>query len=299
MSITLNGVISPLAVPLTRAESLDIDALRGLIRFLNPHVDGYLLLGSSSEYAVLRSSVAAQVIDVALEEIVPGKRVLVGAGDTGTVRAVENVKRLAGSRVDAVAVTSGFYYASADQESLMSHFITVADASPLPVVLYNIPQNTAVNLDPATVHALSHHDNIVGIKDSSGDVIQFENYLFGPLADDFAVFTGREELTAIARYLGGAGVVSGLANIAPWQLRAVLDAVDAGRRDDALAAQLKVNATATIFAQGHWLSALKYAIAELGFGSGTAAQPLPRLSDEHRHAIAGLVAEYVAAPSVT
>jgi 4-hydroxy-tetrahydrodipicolinate synthase len=295
----LAGVVAPLAVPLTDDESVDEPALRGLIRYLAPHLDGYLLRGSSGEYAALRPDVSDRLLEVALEEVSDTAIVVVGVGDTSTTRAIGNIRRLRSGRIDAVAVTSTFYYAAPDQDALIRHFREVADASNYPVVLYNIPQNTGGNLLPTSVEKLAAHPNIVGIKDSWGDMVQFENTLFSCLPDGFAVMQGREELTMMCRVLGGAGIVSGLANLTPRLLRAVIDAVDIDDTAGAVAAQRDVNRAAAVFAQGHWLPALKFAIAELGFGTGRASHPLPDPTPAQKDAIRRILAREATAPEET
>ncbi len=296
MNRRLAGVVAPLAVPLTDDESVDEQALRGLIRYLAPHLDGYLLRGSSGEYAALRPDVADRLLEVALEEVSDTAMVVVGVGDTSTSRAIGNIRRLRSDRIDAVAVTSTFYYAAPDQDALIRHFREVADASDYPVVLYNIPQNTGGNLRPTSVERLAAHPNIVGIKDSWGDMVEFENMLFSNLPDGFAVMQGREELTVMCRILGGAGIVSGLANLTPWLLRAVIEAVDIGDTAAAVAAQRDVNRAAAVFAQGHWLPALKFAIAELGFGTGRVSHPLPEPTPAQKDAIRRILTREATAP---
>ena len=275
------GVICPLATPLTDDEDLDIPALQSLIDRVVPDLDGILALGSSGEFALLRPQVAERVVDVIIERVSGRVPVYLGVGDTGTARVRENISRLVRPGIDAVAVTSGFYYPAADQTTLVRHFREIAESSPVPVILYNIPQNTAGNLTPGSVGELAAVPNVIAIKDSWGDFIQFQGYL-NAVPEGFPVLQGREELTCAARWLGGAGIVSALANIAPKLLRQVLDTVDAGDVVGARRAQLAVDEAAVVFAQGHWLSALKVAIAELGHGSGRSARPLPELNAQQR-----------------
>lgn len=282
MTLTLlGGVICPLATPLTDDEELDVAALESLIDRVIPNLDGILALGSSGEFALLRPHVAEHVVDVIVERVAGRVPVYLGVGDTGSARVNENIARLVRPGIDAVAVTSGFYYPAADQPTLVRHFRDIAGSSPVPVILYNIPQNTAGNLTPDSVGELAQHPNVVAIKDSWGDFIQFQGYL-NAVPDDFPVLQGREELTCAARWLGGAGIVSALANLAPGLLRAVLVAVDAGDPVEARRAQRAVDAAAAVFAQGHWLAALKVAISELGHGTGRSARPLPELTSAQR-----------------
>lgn len=290
------GVICPLATPLTDDETTDEGVLRRLVDHLVPDLDGLLVLGSSAEYALLRPEVAEAVVDIALDQVAGRVPVYVGIGDTGTSRAVANATRLWRPGVAAFAVTSGFYYPSADQSSLVRHFTEVSANVGAPVLLYNIPQNTAGNLDASSFARLADHDNIIGIKDSWGDFIQFQAYL-DSAPDDFAVLQGREELTAAARWMGGAGVVSALANVAPRLLRAVIEAVDRADVAGARRAQHAVDRAAQLFATGHWLTSLKAAIAELGFGTGRSARPLPEAGPDQLRRIRDILQANDLAPS--
>lgn len=279
-----HGVICPLATPLTEDEQVDVSALRRLVDRLAPDLDGLLVLGSSAEYALLTQSAAEQVVDTVIEQVSGRIPIYVGVGDTGTERAQTNIRRLVRPGISAVAVTSGFYYPAADQQSLIRHFRDISAEAEVPVILYNIPQNTAGNLAADSVAELAALPNVIGIKDSWGDFIQFQGYL-NQTPDGFAVLQGREELTCAGRWMGSAGIVSSLANLAPGLLRAVLEAVDRGDVPGARDAQRTVDAAAAVFAQGHWLSVLKAAIAELGYGSGVAARPLPVLNTAQRDAV--------------
>lgn len=281
MSFRLTGVVCPIATPLDDDERLDGAAMDALVDRILPSVDGIFALGSSGEYALLRNSVADAVIDRVVDRVAGRVPIAVGVGDTGTTRAIDNVRRVARSGVDAVVVSSGFYYPVTDHDTLVAHFLAVAEASTLPVIIYNIPQNTASPLALASVGALAEHPNVAGIKDSSGDMFGF-TALMRHRSEDFFVMQGREQLAAASSWLGADGVISALANLAPGLLHELLEAVRSGQRDRALDVQARVTEAATLFDQGYWLSALKAALAELGIGTGRAARPLPPVTNEQR-----------------
>lgn len=286
------GVICPLATPLDDGERLDEAALRRLLDHILPDIDGVLALGSSAEYVLLRPEVAERVVHVVTEHVAGRVPVYVGVGDTGTVRALDNLRRLTLPGVECVVATSSYYYPLADQASLQRHFLTLAEAATVPLVLYNIPQNTACNLAPESVAKLAEHPNIVAMKDSWGDMFQFQEFL-AVVPPGFAVLQGREQLAAASLWLGSAGLVSALANVAPRLVQAVQRAVADGARDRARAAQREVTRVARLFDQGYWLSALKVALAQQGFGSGRIARPLPELSREQAARVRELLAKEV------
>lgn len=278
------GIICPLATPLDDDERLDVAALDRLMDRIAGDLDGIFALGSSGEFALLRPAVAEAVVDRVVERLGGRLPIYVGIGDTGTARAIDNARRLGRSGVDYLVVCSSFYYPVSDQAALVRHFLVVAEASPLPVIVYNIPQNTATPLAPAAAEPLAQHPNIRGLKDSAGDMFGFQDFL-ALRSPQFSVLQGREQLAAASLWLGADGIISALANLAPRLLRNLQQAVEEGDREAALEAQRRVTEAARVFDQGYWLAALKAALAELGIGSGRSARPLPECTPQQREAI--------------
>jgi 4-hydroxy-tetrahydrodipicolinate synthase len=283
------GVIVPLATPLTDDERLDGPALDSLIDRLLPDVDGVFVLGSSGEFALLEDATRAQLIDRTVERVKGRRPVYAGVGDTGTRRTIANARRASRAGVDALVVCGPFYYPVTDQAALRGHFEAVADVADVPVLLYNIPENTMSTLTPDSVLALAAHPNIVGIKDSGGDMFLFQRFLYSR-SRTFSVLQGREQLAAVSLWAGADGVVSVLANFAPARLQALRHAVDAGERARAAELQADVTRLAEVFDQAGWLSVLKVVLSELGHGSGRAAAPLPPVSRDAREAIRSILA---------
>lgn len=273
------GIICPVATPLLEDESLDSPAFRRLLDRIVPHIDGLLVLGTTGEFAFLRESTAREAVAVAVEQVNGRIPIYVGVGDTGTARVLSKIEQLAIPGVDFTLVCSPFYYAVSDEQALAKHFRAAADASPIPMLVYNIPQNTHNNLSSQLVSRLANHPNIVGLKDSWGDMFQFQEFL-NLRSPDFRVFQGPEHLAAASLWLGADGVVSALANIHPRPLRELVEYVHSGQRDRALATQRKITRLAGIFQFGNVSSVLKAALHELGIGNGRPAAPLPPCTEE-------------------
>lgn len=282
-----NGIIVPVATPLTADGGLDETAFRALLRAQRPLVDGIFVLGSSGEMSWLTEAVAAEVLRVAREETAGQLPLYVGVGDTSLPRTLARVSALTTGDAEFVVVTSPYYY-PVGQPALVEYFTAIADRSPIPVVLYNIPQNTGLALSTETLRALAAHENIVGVKDSSGDMFGFLAMLeiAGP---GFSVLQGREQLLAASFYSGADGIVSSLGNVAPALLRAAIEAVGRGDRDRALNLQREITALATLFDHGYWVSALKSALAALGFEVGDPVGPLAACTSEESAAIAAIL----------
>jgi 4-hydroxy-tetrahydrodipicolinate synthase len=200
--------------------------------------------------------------------------VLAGVMLPGTAPAVEAARQAAGEGADALVVGSPYYF-GVDAAAQERHVETVLAATPLPALLYNIPQCTHHVLPPATVRKLAREARVLGIKDSAGDFEAFQNLL--AIKRDragFRVLQGHESLGAASLLQGGDGMVPGLANVAPALFVELLAAADRGAAADCARLQERITALAEIYRQGPWLSALKGACALLGWGSGRPAPPL-------------------------
>jgi dihydrodipicolinate synthase/N-acetylneuraminate lyase len=235
-------VIVPLATPITEDERHDQPRWTASL-IACCRTSTATSYSDRREFALLEDATRAQLID----RIVSGSRgrrpVYAGVGDTGTRRTIANARRASRAGVDALVVCGPFYYPVTDQAALRGHFGAVADAADVPVLLYNIPENTMSTLTPDSVLALAVHPNIVGIKDSGGDMFLFQRFL-DSRSRTFSVLQDREQLAAISFWAGADGVVSALASFAPARLQALRHAVDAGAR-----AGIELQADATRLAE--------------------------------------------------
>lgn len=256
-------IVCPLATPLLDGEELDVRALRRLVERLVPDVDAFFLLGSSGESATLRDRVRFELVERAAEFVGGRRPVWVGIGEAGTERAIDNARRYAEIGVDAFVACGPYYFGAATRSELALHHRRIADGVSAPLFLYNIPQLTGLPLDAGTVAALSVHPNVVGIKDSSGDFIGFQEFL-ALRSERFAVYQGREDLLAVSMWLGGAGIVSALADVGPHLLRALLDAVEAGDDEATFRLQRDVTRACRVFYVSHPVASLKMALAAQG-----------------------------------
>lgn len=282
------GIICPIATPLNADETLDEGALRALLDRIIDDIDGVLVLGTTGEFALLKSDVARRTVEVTAEHVNGRKPVFAGVGDTGTQRVVEKLDFIADVGVDYAVVVSPYYYQINDEGALLHHFKMAADQSQIPLLIYNIPQNTHINISPKVVRRLSEHPNIVGLKDSWGDIRQFQEYLKFK-HDGFSVFMGPEQLAASALWLGADGIVSTLANFVPTWLQQLLQEVLDGKHEQALITQSKVSDLARIFEYGEVCSVIKVVLHRLGVCSERVASPLPPCSEEQKQAIHSLL----------
>ncbi len=283
------GVICPIATPLTVSGQLDEGVFRDLIEALVPDLDGLFVLGSSGELAVLSDEAAERVARVAVDQVRHRIPVYAGAGDTGLSRTLARAGRLAATGVDSLFVTTPFYYPVTEEARLVAYFEAIAEESPRPVLLYNIPQNTQVALSPGVVRALAEHPNIAGIKDSAGDP-----FVFGELltlrSERFSVLQGREPLAATSLWAGADGIVSAEGNFVPRLLRALIRSVRDDRpRAETFELQAAVTRIARVFDQGYWLAGLKATLQELGWEVGDPSAPMAPYDATRRAAVRAIV----------
>merc|ERR1712223_1617617 len=168
-SVNLTGIFPPIVTPFNEDESIAWDKLRGnLARWRKEPLAGFLVHGSNGEFAYLTAKERVEVIRVVKEEVGEGQLVLAGSGCESTCETIEMTSAMADAGADAAVVYTPCYYkAKMTSPALEKHFIEVADASPIPIVLYSVPANTTIDLPVASVARLSSHPNIIGMKDSS------------------------------------------------------------------------------------------------------------------------------------
>jgi 4-hydroxy-tetrahydrodipicolinate synthase len=281
------GVIPPLATPLLAPDQLDPQAVGRLIEHvLHGGAAGLFVLGTTGEGPSLTYQMRYEMVEVACDANAGRVPVLVGVTDTSLAESLALAGHAEACGADAIVAAAPFYF-DVPQSALVEWFRELADRSPLPLMLYNMPSCVGTVLDLTTVAALAGHPNVVGIKDSGGDL----NY-FAALCEqyagrrDFVVFMGPEERLAEAVALGAAGGVCGGANFLPQVYCGLYDA--ASRRDNAavrrwqsLVGQLFDQVYRDETGQLRVIPALKFALAECGLCEAILAPPLQEVSAAH------------------
>ncbi|GAB6876006.1 dihydrodipicolinate synthase family protein [Thermaerobacter litoralis] len=277
MAFDLQGIWAPLVTPFTADEAVDLEALAFNVQLYGQTpLTGYVALGTTGEFVHLTDEERGQVIETVVRAARADDRpVIAGVGGHATRVAVEQARRAAEAGAVALLVWPPFYYkAKIDRDALIDYFTAVADGSPVPVILYHIPQNTGVNLSPAVVAELAGHPNIVGIKDSTGQPAQTIAFLreAGP---GFRVMVGSTTALLAGLAAGAAGGILATANIAPYECCEVYDHARAGRWADAAEAYRRVAAVDEVVAR-MGLGALKAVLEMLGYRGGYPRRPLTR-----------------------
>ncbi|MFZ4426256.1 MAG: dihydrodipicolinate synthase family protein [Saprospiraceae bacterium] len=287
----IRGVIPPMVTPFDQSGAVDFEALeRNILRWNTQGPAGYLVLGSNSEAASLSEKEKLSLIARTAATASPGKVILAGTGMESTAETIRFTRAAQGEGASAALVLTPFYYRDAyKDEQLIRHFQEVADAVEIPVLLYNVPKYTQINLSSHAVETLSRHPNIVGMKDSSGNVAQLVE--FQRVADpSFQVLVGTAGIWYPALVLGVTGGIMALANCAPEaliEIQALYESGNAAAAERLYRRWAPVNhaVTATYGVPG-----LKHACALRGYSGGFARGPLQETPAAGKAAIAALIA---------
>jgi 4-hydroxy-tetrahydrodipicolinate synthase len=282
----LSGVIPPMISPLDAAAGVDAGAVRELVEYVVAGgVSGLFVLGGCGEGAWLTAPQRRAVIEATRQAAGGRIPVLAGVMLPGTGPAVEAARQATDAGADAIVVGSPYYF-GVDGDAQRRHVETVLRATALPALLYNIPQCTHQVLAPEVAAALAREPQVIGIKDSAGDFAAFQRYLAIRQAQpSFRVLQGNESLASASLLQGADGLVPGLANVAPALLVALREAAGKGDAPTCARLQTAVEDLVSLYEQGHWLPALKAAVAALGIGTGQPPAPLAPPGEAQRQAI--------------
>ena len=270
----LRGVLLPINTPFN-SDVVDHSALRSNIdRWATTSITGYVVLGSTGERVHLDETEYAEVIETTRAVVPRSMAFIVGAGQQSTVGTIKEVARAAAAGADAVLVITPHFYRSAiSQESLVTYYRTVADAAPVPLLLYSMPALTGIKIEPDTVARLSEHPNIIGVKDSSNDIAGFtETVRLCP--SEFAVMTGNGTVLLGALRARATGAILAVGCVVPGMCVEIFRAVQAGDLERATMLQSKLTPLAAAVTTRFGIGGLKAALDLAGFRGGSVRAPL-------------------------
>jgi 4-hydroxy-tetrahydrodipicolinate synthase len=284
-------MVPPMVTPLSGRDTLDIPGLERLVEhLLDGGVQGLFLLGTTGEGPSLSYRLRRELIERTCRLVHSRIPVLVCVTDTSIEESLAVARHAAASGAEAVVASTPYYF-PASQPELLSYFETLASELPLPLYLYNMPAMTKTVVEPETVSRLMQHPNIVGIKDSSGDLAYFDHLLtIAREREDWSVFMGPEELTSRVVQRGAHGGVNGGANLLPRLYVENYEAAAAGdtERAERLSSQV-LSVAGKIYTVGRHgsslIKGLKCALSLLGICSDEVAPPFYRFDNAERDII--------------
>jgi 4-hydroxy-tetrahydrodipicolinate synthase len=275
------GSITALVTPFTDQGAVDHAALDQLVDFhLENGTAGLVIAGTTGESATLEREEAEAVLSQVVERVGGRIPVIAGTGGTSTARAVDQTRAAVERGADAVLVVTP-YYNRPPQRGLVTHFRAIADASDVPLLLYNVPSRTSVDMLPETVEKLSAHPQIAGIKEAVADESRVRE-LIERCGPDFKVLSGDDHSCLRAMRNGARGVVSVAANVAPARMAALCEAATGGNwsRAETLDRELRPLFDATMLETNP--IPVKWALFEMGLARPHVRLPLTELQQEHR-----------------
>jgi len=292
----IKGIIPPILTPMFDdfEQSVNHSELRNQVeRLLRGGVHGLFPVGTNGEAYILSMKEKEEVLETVIDQVKGRVPVYAGTGCISTADTVRMSKIAQKLGADALSVITPSF-AAASQKELYDHYVTVAKAVDLPIILYNIPPRTGNKLLPETVQQLCRDvDNIVGAKDSSGDIENLKAYirLTKELDKDVAILAGNDGAILTCLKEGGSGGIAGRANIWPNALASIYDRFAAGDLEGAQQAQDAIAALQTVFKFGNPNTIIKKAVALLGYPVGDCRAPFNYVPDEGIEALKQVLAD--------
>ena len=243
-------------------------------------LSGYLVLGSNGEAVYLNEREKIKVIEVSRESIPKSKIMLVGTGMESTQETIRFTNQAAKMGADcALVVTPSYFKGSMKPQILYDHFISVAESSRIGILIYNVPQFTGINLEPELVAKLSEHPNIIGIKDSSGNIGQLSEIVH--LSQKrFAVFVGSAPVFFPALCIGAVGGILAVANVVPQDCVEIQNLFNEGKMNETRELQSRLTPLAKAVTTKYGIGGLKMAMDLAGYFGGDPRPPLKRPGKE-------------------
>ncbi len=275
------GAFTPIATPFLQNGDVDEAGLRrNIARWMTTPLTGLVVLGSNGEAPQLDDDEADRVIEISRDVMPKNRPLIVGTGRESTKSTIAATRRAAAIGADAALVrTPSFFKSQMTAPVFVRHYTAVADASPIPVLLYNVAMFTGVNLQPEAVGTLAAHPNIVGMKDSGSDIGLISEFI-AQTPDSFVVLAGSAATLVHALAAGCDGGILALASLVPHEIVRMQSLVNDGKLAEARALQRRLMPLARSLGAQHGVPGLKAALELMGFAAGPPRPPLLPVSSQ-------------------
>ena len=268
------GIYPPIVTPFLKDDVAHHYLAENVEKLSKSGIKGLVVLGSNGENVYLSEEEKIDVVKTTIQSASKNMLIIVGSGCESTRETIYLTNRMAKIGTHAALIVTPFYYGSKmNDEALIKHYSTVADQVEIPILLYNVPKFTGINLSAEALSALSKHPNIIGIKDSSGNVNQLGQYL-NQVNPDFNVLVGTAGALFGALTLCCKGGILALANILPKKCVEIFQLVQDGKIKEARELQLRMIPVNHSITAKYGISGLKYAMNLLGYKGGEVRSPL-------------------------
>ncbi|MFZ7104063.1 MAG: dihydrodipicolinate synthase family protein [Peptococcaceae bacterium] len=292
MKIEIKGVFPPITTPFDDQEKIDFRALEiNLNKWNSTDLAGYVIFGSNGEYAFLSETEKLDIVKSCVGAAGAGKKIIVGSGCESTRDTIELTNKCAGLGADAgLIITPNYYKGSMNKRALQAHFTKVADHSDIPILIYNVPKFTTINLDAGLVAELAQHPNIIGIKDSSANITQLSQ-IIDMTPEDFNVLVGTAGVLFPGLVTGAKGGVMALATCCPQECLDIYDLCGQGKLEEAKKLQLRMIPVNNAVTGTLGIPGLKAAMDLLGFAGGPVRGPLLPLVENEMAELKNILAK--------
>ncbi len=289
MNKPLEGVYAALTTPFV-GDEVSTEKIKENVRKLNrTGLAGYLVLGSTGESVSLTDAESLKLVEAVLAAASPEKKVLIGTARESTKGTIDFTNSLAGRGIAAALVRPPSYFKSKmTREALKTHYLAVAEASRLPVLVYNMPQNTGIALEPRLIVDLASHPNIIGLKESSGS-LAFLAEVVREVPERFHYFLGSGHVVYPGLEMGACGAILAVANAAPEMCAEIFSLFQAGNKDEARKLQLDLVPLNKALMDVYGIAGLKHAQDLRGYYGGPARLPLLPIEEQAKRDIASLL----------
>ncbi|GAB6023424.1 4-hydroxy-2-oxoglutarate aldolase, mitochondrial [Chamberlinius hualienensis] len=282
-NLNVSGIFPAITTPFDNNEQIAWDKLQQNINKWNQiPFKGYLALGSTGETVNLTINERIEVVKRLRQIIQPesGKLLLAGAGCESTIETIELTKKMDQVGADAVLiVTPSYYKGKLTPSAIKQYYLQVADASPLPVILYSVPANTTIDLDPDVVVALSKHPNIIGMKDSAGDIAKLSYMVHNTKENNFQILAGSLGFLLPAIITGCVGGILASGNVLGKEACQLYQLVLDKKYDEGIKLQHRLIASNWALTKKFGIAGVKYAMDLTGLYGGRLRSPLLSLSE--------------------
>jgi 4-hydroxy-2-oxoglutarate aldolase len=290
--MNLSGVFPALTTPFSADESVSVEDIKhNITKYNSTGLAGYVAIGSTGESVLLSRKEVDSVLVAVKESAAPGMLLIAGTGAESTAETIERTKRAAEIGYHVALVKTPYYYKPMYKpEVFIAHFRRVADASPIPVLLYSVPQFTGVALEAPEVGVLSQHPNIIGIKESSG-LVQRAAEMLAAAPPPFQLLVGSASMMFPSMVLGAAGAILALGSAMPEQCVALFNAVRTGDLERARELQAGILPASKLIVSQCGIPGVKYAMDQVGYRGGAPRLPLQPLAEDQKQSIRTLMAK--------
>ncbi len=293
--MNLSGVFPALTTPFSADGSVSVEDIKhNIAKYNTTGLAGYVAIGSTGESVLLSRKEVDAVLVAVKESAAPSMRLIAGTGAESTAETIDRTKRAAELGYHVALVKTPYYYKPMYKpEVFIAHYRRVADASPIPVMLYSVPQFTGVALEAPEVGVLAQHPNIIGIKESSGNV-QRAAEMLAAVPSSFQVLVGSASMMFPSMVLGAVGSILALASALPEQCVALFEATRKGEMETARALQATILPASKLIVSQGGIPGVKYAMDQAGYRGGLPRLPLMPLQEDQKKVIRDFMAKVAA-----